>query len=202
MVSILCPSDFPSRSLCYDMAKYIEDDEMVIEDLPFLASKGRKINSKKKGNRVELELTKILTAHFGKPFSRSVGSGNRWGQVSNLPSHAKTTLLGDLCAPEGFKWVIESKGGYEKDIDFRNIVAGNDCPQLDAFIQQSSHDHETSGRLPIIMWKQARRPWITFVREKDLPGVVFSSRLHYKEWVGIPLKELLDVTATTYWFEE
>ena len=41
--------------------------------------KKRKANGKKKGDRCELQLVKVLTKRFGEGFSRSVGSGNRWG---------------------------------------------------------------------------------------------------------------------------
>jgi hypothetical protein len=159
------------------MGKHVTDDELEIDDLAFLAEKStkKKVNSKKKGNRGELELTKILSDRFGKTFSRSVGSGNRWGQVANLPEHAKETLLGDICAPEGFLWVIEAKNGYEAVMDFHGLVGGKECKQLDKFIAQSSHDHEQSGRMPIIMWKPARKPWVTFIREQDCP---FAHRTH------------------------
>jgi hypothetical protein len=187
------------------MAKKVDDDELEIDDLAFLAenSQKKKVNSKKKGNRGELTLTKILGDHFGQTFSRSLGSGNRWGQVSNLPEHAKETLLGDICAPKGFRWVIEAKNGYEDVMDLTGVVAGKECKQLDKFIAQSSHDNEQSGRSPIIMWKAARKPWITFVRDQDFPpNIDFAARLHYKGWVGVSLDELLKKTDTGFWFAE
>lgn len=178
-------------------------DNLEVDDVLPNAEKKKRKNSKKKGNRVELQLTKILTAHFGKTFSRSVGSGNRWGQVQNLPSHAKTALTGDICPPEDFKWVIECKGGYGDDIDFNAVVVGMDCAMLDAFIKQSTHDHGESGRNPIIVWKQARRPWMAIVREPDIPfHKEFTSRLHYKGWVAVPLTQLLEKTPEAFWFEQ
>ena len=48
------------------------------------SKKSKKVNGKKKGNRTELELTKILSSRFNMPFTRSIGSGNRWGQVEKM----------------------------------------------------------------------------------------------------------------------
>lgn len=72
--------------------------------------KKRKADGKKKGNRTELELVKVFNHRFGGGFSRSVGSGNRWGQVAYLPKHARDIFSGDLIVPKGFKWALESKG--------------------------------------------------------------------------------------------
>jgi hypothetical protein len=178
-----------------------KDDEQDVEDiLGDFAKKKKKINSKKKGNRVELELTKILTSRFNKPFSRSVGSGNRWGQVSNMPTHAKTTLTGDICPPEGFKWVIECKGGYEDKIDL-NGVFKDGCTTLDGFIEQSERDCEQSGRQPIIIWKRAFKPWLAMVKKTDLADMHFEFTMHYKNWIIVPLEELLR-EDDHYWFKE
>jgi hypothetical protein len=66
-------------------------DDFLTDDL-FASQKQRrkrKADGKKKGNRVELSLSKVLNKRFGGGFSRSVGSGNRWGQVAHLPKHAQ-----------------------------------------------------------------------------------------------------------------
>jgi hypothetical protein len=180
-----------------------DDENLEIDDILANSNKKKKINSKKKGNRVELALTKILTAHFSKSFTRSVGSGNRWGQVKNLPDHARTTLTGDICPPEGFKWVIECKGGYEDVIDLNSVVVGMDCAMLNSFIKQSMHDHEQSGRLPLIVWKQSRLPWMALVREVDVQDhAKYNTRLYYKGWIALPLTQLLQNTEERYWFDK
>lgn len=190
------------------MAKKKKDDflecfeDLEIENVSKNLEKKKRVNSKKKGNRVELELTKILSAHFGKDFSRSVGSGNRWGQVSNLPAHAKTTLTGDICPPEGFLWVIECKGGYEDQIDL-NSALDDGCAKLDDFIDQSTHDNQQSGRKPIIVWKRSRKPWLAMLKKSDLGNHIanFPYHLQYRDWVMVPLDKLLKETPTSYWFE-
>jgi Holliday junction resolvase len=181
-----------------------DEDGMFIEDvLGDLDKRRRKVNSKKKGNRVELELTKILTERFGKNFSRSVGSGNRWGQVFNMPTHAKQTLTGDICPPEGYLWVIECKGGYEDKIDLNGFV--ENIAQLDAFIAQSTHDAKESGRKPIIMWKRSRKPWLTMLRLEDMGAfdyrLLLPVHLVYNGWLMVSLEKLLAATKDDFWFE-
>jgi len=175
-----------------------ESDDLFILDL--FKPKRKSLNSKKKGNRVELELTKLLTAKLKKSFSRSVGSGNRWGQVSNMPSHAKSTLTGDICPPENFKWVIECKGGYEDKIDLNSAI-DDGCACLDDFIKQSLHDHEACNRKPIIIWKRSRRPWLAMVRSIDLPAIDFTCAFRYREWMIVPLVRMLDECAEDFWFD-
>jgi len=159
----------------------------------------KKVNGKKKGNRVELELCKKLTKHFGDTFSRSVGSGNRWGQVASMPKHAKDTLLGDLCSPENFKWVIECKGGYDNDVDFSSVMDAG-CSRIDEFIKQSEHDAQESGRLPIIMWKRSRKPWVAIVRSTDIDVSQITHYMRYNNWIAVSLDKLLSLTSKEYWY--
>ncbi len=183
-------------SYCMD----IDDDGLDVRDiLGDLDKTKKRRNSKRKGNRVELELAKLLTAHFGRSFSRSVGSGNRWGQVANLPAHAKTTLTGDICPPEGFLWVIECKGGYEDKIDLNGALGG--CAMLDEFIKQSNDDASRSGRKPLLVWKRSRKPWLALVRITDVKVEDFPIRLHYKDRVVVPLLDLLVKYDESCWFE-
>lgn len=155
-------------------------------------NKKKKVDGGKKGKRVEREIVGILNERFAhlenKTFSRSVGSGNRWGQVKNLPSHAKETLTGDLCCPEGFKFVIESKGGYNK-IDLNSIFeTGN--TELDNFLQQVTDDSKRCGKIPLLVWKRDRRPWLAFMRTEDITGD-YDYKITYREWTCVPVKELL-----------
>lgn len=167
----------------------------------------KKKNSKAKGNRVELKLCKLLHTHFGQPFERSVGSGNRWAQVRVLTQAAKEVFIGDICAPEGFRWVIECKGGYEDKIDLNNL--GQPIAQLDTFIKQSMDDAVRAGRLPIIVWKRSRKPWVAMIKKTDLhdPEVAvrydeeFRYRTYYDGWVILPLEPLLLMTPDEFWFE-
>lgn len=160
--------------------------------------KKKKVNGKRKGNRVELELCKKLSDHFNDTFSRSVGSGNRWGQVSNMPEHAKITLIGDICVPEGFKWVVECKGGYDNDVDFSSVFEG--CSRIDEFIKQSEKDATQSNRLPIIMWKRSRKPWVAILRSKDVDVSLLAYSMRYKDWSILSLNSLLSQTMKEFWY--
>jgi hypothetical protein len=181
----------------------MDQEDLLLENiLDNNKPKKKKVDGKDKGDRTELNLCKFLTKHFGSDFSRALGSGSRWSQVSNLPEHAKKTLTGDVCTPEGFKWVIESKGGYEDKLDLNNVCDGP-ITQLDQFIEQVSRDAEYCKRKPIILWKRNRKPWLAVVRAWDIiPEGVFHFLIRYGDWRIVSFDELLKNTDRAYWFEE
>ena len=177
-----------------------EVDDFFIDDLlkDRKKRKKRKADGKKKGNRTELELVKIFNERFGGGFSRSVGSGNRWGQVTHLPKHAQDVFSGDLIVPVGFKWAVESKGGYS-DIDMNSVFVGG-SRELDGFLYQVTKDGQRCDRKPMLCWKRDRKPWLAFVPTKELNGHFFKYRLVYEEWSAVALEELL--TLPDQWFLE
>ena len=114
----------------------------------------KKINSKGKGNRAELELAKILSARFGVSFARvGVSSGARPKQVK-LDSMATETLTGDLIVPEGFRFSVECKA-VNKDVD---LLA--ESALLDKFLKQAAVDADSIGKMPLLCWKRNRKGWI------------------------------------------
>lgn len=172
------------------MSEFEDLDDFVMDDLTKKVQKKR-VNGKKKGSRTELDLTKVLNARFGTGFSRSIGSGNRWGQVNHLPKHAREVFSGDLVVPKEFKFVIESKGGYE-EIDINSIfLKGNS--ELDSFLAQAVADGKRCGRKPMLCWKKTRKPWIAFIMTDELKDVEmeFKYSIKYKCWTGIALEHLL-----------
>lgn len=171
-------------------------DDLEIDDI--LAQKRKKgVNSGRKGKRVERELAKLLNARFGGGFSRSIGSGNRWGQVANLPEHAQQTFSGDLVCPPAFAFVIESKGGYD-DIDLNSVFIGGNA-ELDNFLKQADDESKRTGRKPLLVWKKNRKPWVVFLKSTDLPSCDYSYRLYYREWVAIALEELLKMEDSYFY---
>lgn len=170
--------------MSYEFEQY---DDFDLEDL----SKKRKpkINGKKKGNRTELDLSKILTKRFGQGFTRSVGSGNRWSQVQNLSEDATQVFSGDLVCPKGFKFVIESKGGYD-NIDMTSLfIKGNS--ELDGFLEQATKDGKRCGRKPMLCWKKTRKPWLAFLLSVDLKDYDFDFKMKYGLWTCVALEHLL-----------
>ena len=165
-------------------------DDFEVDDI-INQTKRRKLNSGRKGKNVERNLCKLLNERFGGGFSRSVGSGNRWSQVANMPKHAKDVFSGDLVVPPGFFFSIESKGGYE-DIDLNSALDGGSA-ELDAFLKQATHDSEQCGRKPMLVWKKNHKPWLAFLRTADLSHQNWEYRLIYREWSAVTLKDLLSL---------
>jgi hypothetical protein len=174
------------------------EEDIEIEDI--FNKKSNKIKSGKKGKRVELELIKKLNERFkdtlkfrpssGK-FSRSVGSGNRWGQRVHLSKAASDTYSGDIVCPEGFLFVLESKGGYN-DIDLCTAFSGAQA-ELDSFLKQVSNDSDRCGRKPLLLWKKDRKPRLAFLKTSDLEGRHFDCMFVYGQWTGLLCDDLLSL---------
>lgn len=159
---------------------------------------------------MNFNFAKCLQIILAKSFQEPPGSGARTSQVAFLPEHAKKTLTGDICVPEGFKWVIECKGGYEDDMHLENILNGNEgLSRLDEFIEQVTKDSEYCGRKPIILWKRNRKPWIAIYKESDMPNMAAMLCEHhnmnymlYGEWRIVNFEQLLKGTTKGNWFNE
>lgn len=166
------------------------DDDFDIDDILGDGDKPKKrVNSGSKGKRGEIDLGKILSTRFPShpPFSRVLGSGNRWAQVK-MSKNAQEVLTGDLVCPPGFRYSIECKFGYE-GIDIpQAIVSGNKL--LDDFLAQGSHSARIVEKEALVCWRRPRKDWIAFVAS-ELP--VSGNRIIYEGWIGIPLTKLLEL---------
>ena len=158
----------------------------------------KKKNSGRKGKRGERNLAKILKARFGFEFSRTTGSGNRWGQVIYLPMHAQKVFSGDLVCPENFKFVVECKDGYE-EIDL-HAAFDDGLKQIDKWIKQVLDEADRCKRQPIIVWKKDYKPWLAFIRDKDISETEFQYLMRYKNWRILSLAQLLKL-PDSYFFE-
>jgi hypothetical protein len=123
-------------------------------------------------------------------FSRTIGSGNRWGQGVILSSQAKQTFSGDIVVPTNFLWTIESKGGYN-DVDINAAFDGGHT-QIDAFIQQVSDDAGRTNRKPVILWKKDRKPRLAIYRKVDFVPRDVDYIMFYREWVIVNFSVWLD----------
>lgn len=173
------------------------EEDIEIEDI-LGDKKPKKIKSGKKGKRVELELIKSLNDRFSEilsarpsagKFSRSVGSGNRWGQRVHLSKAASDTYSGDIVCPEGFRFVLESKGGYN-EIDLCSAFSGRQA-ELDSFLKQVSDDSKRCGRMPMLLWKKDRKPRLAFLISSDLGGRQFPCMMKYGDWTAVLYDDLV-----------
>lgn len=169
-----------------------------VDDILGNLNKPKKIKSGKKGKRVELELCKVLNSRFSKlffehpdwgQFSRSIGSGNRWGQNVHLPKHAQDTFGGDVTCPSNFNFVLESKGGYN-EIDLNSAFEGG-VSLLDDFLEQVSKEAERTQRKPMLIWKKDRKPRLVFLQTVDVPEIKLDYVLKYRNWTAFNFEELL-----------
>jgi len=185
------------------------NDEIEVDDLDENLNKKKKIKSGQKGKRGERLLVDALNERFktwisahpdGGGFSRSVGSGNRvggtWGQGVMLSKTAQNTYSGDITCPDGFKFILESKIGYN-DIDLCACFGGK-CQGLDAFLNQVTHDstNNKSGRRPMLLWKKDRKETIVFLLGDDFlkqPPHAPTVCLFYGNWRGFHLDYILSM---------
>lgn len=177
----------------------MSDEEFLeIEDLTENTRKKAKAKGKPKGKRGELKIVEILNKRFFDildknkdwgQFSRSIGSGNRWGQKVVLSKSAKETFTGDLTTPTNFKFVVEIKTGYN-DIDL-NSMFDNGHKEIDKFIKQVTDDSGRCERKPLLIWTKDRKPPIAFILKKDFPKVDFEYYISYNEWHVLSLDNLL-----------
>lgn len=173
-----------------------DDEDLEIENI--FEKRTKKIKSGKKGKRVELELVKKLNNRFFKilnsnpswgKFSRTVGSGNRWGQNVHLSKKATDTYTGDIVCPENFKFVLESKGGYN-DIDLCSAF-NKGSSEIDKFLKQVSDDSKRCGRKPLLFWKKDRKPRLSFLKAKDFLETNINYSMKYREWIVISFEDLM-----------
>lgn len=178
-------------------------NDFEIDDITSISKKKRKADGGRKGKHGERLLCKLFTERFDKEFSRSIGSGNRWSQVANMPSHAKDTFTGDVCAPEGFLFSIESKNGYEDKIDLGNLFCSKN-KTLDGWLKQAVKEAKDCGRLPLLCWKRKRKSWVVFIRIEDKPNKFDDSDLTYmvySNWHCLSLDNLLK-SADSFFFKQ
>jgi hypothetical protein len=160
------------------------------------SKKKKRINCSVKGKSKERELVKIFNERFKhiieqKPddgaWSRSVGSGNRWGQQVHLSKQASEIYSSDLVVPNWFRFTIESKSGYN-EIDL--CAAFEDGhKELDKFLKQVEEDGIRCGRDPMLIWKKDYKPRLSFIKD-NLPDVI-KYRLFYRDWIAVGLNDLL-----------
>jgi Holliday junction resolvase len=158
----------------------------------------KRINSKRKGNSAELELSKILTKRFGMPFARvGVSSGARPKQVK-LDAQATATFTGDLIVPSGFKFSIECKSANV------NVDLLDKSALLDKFLEQAQNDAASIGKLPLLCWKRHRKGWIVAIPVRAFQYYRYCPPYFagYRDWILCRLDALLEIDRNDFWFDE
>lgn len=122
-------------------------------------SKGKRINSKNKGNTFQRKIAKMLNEKFGTTdFAPTPGSG-AFATTHNLPKHLQ--IYGDLITPLKFKYVIECKKGYNKE----NLGSFFDPKsELQSFWKQCCRDADKAGKAPLVIFQQDRKNILVMVR--------------------------------------
>jgi Holliday junction resolvase len=172
-----------------------QDDDYEVDAVWENTGAKKRRNSGRKGKRGEGNLAKILTDHFGQPFSRIPQSGARFSQVA-LPDHIKEAYVGDLVTPPGFRYAIEVKHGYP-DIHFNLMVGKNSqLSLLDSMLEQAHRDALRIGREPLLCLKQDRAPWLAFVQHALPKNTI--CHLVYRHWRCVALSQLLTIDKNCF----
>ena len=169
--------------------KQINFDDYLYDDIvQNHQEKKKKKRAKPKGNRGELELSKILNNKFNSnEFSRSLGSGNRWSQVDSV----KADYIGDLVVPTGFRFTIECKTGYS-EIDLGTMLSkGN--PMFDTFLKQATDDAKKAKKQPLLAWRRDRKKWLFAINEKEIEEYSFQYLMKYRNWSIIHIDQFLSI---------
>lgn len=133
-----------------------------------------RVNSKKKGNRGELAICKLLSEHFGEKFNRVPASG-AISTIHQLQTNSARTLAGDLITPDNFKFSIENKYGY--DIDLYNLFQSDngDKRKFIDFIEQAKFDaQKVDGLLPMVIYTRTRKKPLVGFSKNNLDNVLLS----------------------------
>jgi hypothetical protein len=114
--------------------------------------------------------------------------------------HARHVLTGDVCPPDGFRFCVESKIGYDDDADLSALLSGQ-THQIDEFISQAVAEMRHSDKPALICWKRSRQPWIALIPVVCLNDAQLIRSVHYDGWVIASLEALLDEFNDDFWFE-
>lgn len=173
------------------------------EDVP----KKRK-NSRRKGCTFERELCRILTERFSLPFARCPQSG-AWGTVANVDARAREVLTADIICPEGFKWSIEAKAGYDVDLwslfgspNDKGVFRGRkgDIDTLESFWTQARWQAERTSKRPVVVYRKDGRPAACIVDAVDLETMVHDSNRPIVAWNNRIILSLADWLAMPHGF--
>ena len=140
------------------------------------------INSKRKGNKFELAISKWLTQWTGYKFQRTPYSG---------ANHFNRELASDImCADpkHQFRCKISVECKSYKDIKFEHILLGNKGSEINKFWAQASRDAKRVGKAPILCMRYNAMPknefFFVISAEYALPFYKLMSEPHFSITLG------------------
>ena len=152
------------------------------------------INSKKKGNRVELEFAKLLTKRFNQKFTRVPASGAHGTRLAetNIREDAKEILSGDLICPKEFRFSVEVKSRI--NINFWDLLNDNNT-EIDEWISQSEGDAKIAKKEMLVIVKiNNRKPFIIIDSILDETLLIYK-----KKYSIIRLDYFLNLPDDFFW---
>lgn len=187
--------------------EFLTEVETTIKTQKTKRKKG--IQSKKKGNRGELELVHILNERFeGHTFARSVQSGAYIGQsnayrANSMTEEQKLVFAGDIRVPINFKFTIEHKAYAEAS--FWDLF--NESSDLHSWMKQAEHDAESVGKQPMLIVKYNNKKRIAYLKKNYVDSLDCSNLETYtifshNGWYCFWLEDLLKETDSFFFEEE
>lgn len=187
--------------------EFLSEVETTIKTQKTKRKKG--IQSKKKGNRGELELVHILNERFeGHTFARSVQSGAYIGQsnayrANSMTEEQKLVFAGDIRVPINFKFTIEHKAYAEAS--FWDLF--NESSDLHSWMKQAEHDAESVGKQPMLVIKYNFHERIVYLKKNYVDSLDCSNLETYaffshNGWYCFWLEDLLKETDSFFFEEE
>lgn len=110
------------------------------------------MNSKKKGNRFELSVSKWLTKWTGYKFQRTPWSG---------ANHFNRDMASDIMCSDPkhqHKCNISIECKFYKDIKFEHILLGNKGSDINKFWEQAKRDAKRASKVPILCMRYNAMP--------------------------------------------
>lgn len=177
------------------------DVEDIIKNLEKKELSKKRKNSSKKGKRAENNLCHIFEKKFEMIFSRVPESG-AMATRGRVKKSVESEVCGDIITPDNFKFVIESKKGYDLDIInfFYNekMFSGKktDKKTFESFLKQVEDDSKRANKEPMLIYYKDYRPPIiatTYEKiiDKDKNYMVYF--YNSKSWFITSLYNILNV---------
>jgi hypothetical protein len=142
-------------------------DEQISELLK--TKKGKRVNSRTKGNAFERKVSKILNDHFQTTeFCRSPGSG-AFATTHKLPEHLQ--VGGDLLTPKDFPYIIECKKGY----NFKIADLFNPNSEFLKIVDKLSKEATKYKKKPLLVFQQDRASILCLVAQVDLDNILYTN---------------------------